>query len=58
MATAGLLVLFTTSHAFQADRETINFDFAWRHLLGEPAHGRVCGAVEPGVCWYRDGRKH
>ena len=38
-----------SSHSSSIDRETINFDFAWRHLLGEPAQSRTCGALEPGV---------
>ena len=33
-------------------REVVNFDFAWRHRLGDPA--RACGLIEPGVN-YGDG---
>ena len=39
-----------TPDSSTAVREVVNFDFAWRHALGNPgAPARACGTLEEGV---------
>ena len=55
-----LVTILTKLVAAASNRETVNFDFAWRHFLGSPTgnYSRVCTAGTKGINYGLGGRRY